>query len=480
MEETMLMRTFSVASVLGLTVAFCASANPIILPSGAYIDEDLHIQITSNGAGLQATVTSEFALVPQNDIVTSILFPIPRDSRNVAVFLVTGTTETPITWQWNTDPWNNYTTIVPEEPNLPIIEWFGPWTSYATVRFKVTYQHDLIERPDEKVFFYASGVSKLSGTTQFLNVDFNITLPPGYSAVPHLDTDTVIFDLFRYQMTFSITPPAPSLRIYKDIVMSLKPDASMGDCNHDGIPNYEDLSYSLTFAGTVYLLSRPTISPTDYQADFNGDGFIDKVQLASGWPHDTATVMFSDSNGVFTPGQTFAADDPYHVKTFDIDGDGDMDFAVAGVQSVSPWFPFVTIYLNDGTGHFRRLTTVSATTAGYNPQVWFRPVQPPQLVLFYTNYSDSETRKAWKITSTPPTATDLNANNVPDSCEGLIPGDLDFNGVRDANDACAFSRQWLRSNCKLPVWCLGADFNRNGTVDFLDYALFANAWMHEE
>lgn len=449
-----------------------APANPIVLPDGAYIDEDLTIAIEPDDTGLKAMVTSSFLLYPKNYLVTSILFPVPAGSRNIAVFEITDTGDIPVEWQWNADPWNNYTTILPEEPNLPVIEWFGPWTSYAPFGYRVTYEHDLIDRPDEKVFLYASGVSKLSGTTQFFNVDFNVTLPVGYAVEPRLDYDTIAHNINRYAMTFSINPAAQNFYIYKDTIIHLTLDAARGDCDNDGIPNGEELSYSLSFTPASPIgATRPATSPTDYEGHFNDDAFLDKVQLG----FNSVTVMFGSAGGTYMPGQTFVVNEAANVVTCDIDGDGDTDFAVAGRSTATEWYPFITIYLNDGSGNFVIGRTLSAGMYGYNPQVYVN-MSVLKLYLFFGTSSDPDYRRVYNIISTPPSDTDINANWIPDSCENLLPGDLDFSGVKDANDAGAFASHWLRPDCTPPGWCSGADGDHNGSVHFLDFALFSAAW----
>jgi|GEM_PF-5744919 len=470
-------RILKLAIVLAVGVILCQTqANPIILPDGAYIDEDLRITIQPSDSNLAATVISEFDLYPHNFFVSSILFPLPHGSRNITVYEVTDSNEIPVAWQWNTDPMYYYPTILPEEPNLPLIQWFGPWTLYTARRFKVTYEHDLINRPDEKVFLYASGVSKFPGTTQFFNVDFDVTLPAGYSATPYLDHGTMLYNLNRYLMTFSIDPAAQDFHIFKDTIIYLTPDSAKGDCDGDGVPNCEELFPSVYFTNHFFPVSRPSTSSSDYKADFNADGYLDRVYYW--WFGNIITVQFADANGVYTSGQSLPAHFVQHVKTGDIDADGDMDFAAAGLTAFPDEYPRINVYLNDGTGAFRLVFQYTGSYSfASSPQALIR-TSSPHLVFWY--YTSNYVMRSWRANVTSATSTDINANRVPDSCEDLLPGDLDFNGVRDANDAGAFSQQWLRSDCKLPVWCSGADYDHNTWVTFVDYALFASAWASEE
>jgi cyclophilin family peptidyl-prolyl cis-trans isomerase len=56
--------------------------------------------------------------------------------------------------------------------------------------------------------------------------------------------------------------------------------------------------------------------------------------------------------------------------------------------------------------------------------------------------------------------------------------DLAGSAAIDINDLSAFITQWLDSGCNdTNNHCTGADINHNGTVDFEDFALFANNWL---
>jgi hypothetical protein len=478
-------RTLFAASVLSLTLAFCASANPIAMPNGSYINEDLHITIIPDGNSLQASVTSEFALYPKTYSVTSILFPVPRDTHDVSVYQVVGTTETPVAWYW-AGPWYNYTTIVPEEPNVPMIEWDGTWAVNTVPHFKVVYHHTLIDRPMEKVFFYASGVSKLSGTTQFFNVDFDVTLPPCYSVSSLVENTTPWpYTQTGYVMNFLIHPGdsgigSSGFRIYTDTILSLKYDVAACDCAQNGIPDYEELSYTMTFFAPRTGGRAPAITQADYEGDFDGDGDTDKVVCTT----STATVMLNDGSGNFAAVQTLPAHDLAHAKVFDIDNDGDVDIMLAMTfkDSDGEEYPAVSIYLNDGKSHFRPGQILKVTSAPFYAPLQVNCVQSTYTdVTIWYNFGSTlaTTFRINKLTA--PSALDINANSVPDSCENLLPGDLNYDGVYDANDdSAAFAMQWLRTGCMIPTWCLGTDSDHNGLVDFLDFALFATAWVHEQ
>jgi len=59
------------------------------------------------------------------------------------------------------------------------------------------------------------------------------------------------------------------------------------------------------------------------------------------------------------------------------------------------------------------------------------------------------------------------------NCAKTLPGDSDYDGDIDAFDLAAFCDQWLLSNLSADIALLDGD----GVVDFLDWAVFANAWQ---
>ena len=42
-----------------------------------------------------------------------------------------------------------------------------------------------------------------------------------------------------------------------------------------------------------------------------------------------------------------------------------------------------------------------------------------------------------------------------------------------------FANHWLQSNCAVPYWCDGTDLNQNGSVNFTDFAEFAQHWLEK-
>jgi predicted outer membrane repeat protein len=54
-----------------------------------------------------------------------------------------------------------------------------------------------------------------------------------------------------------------------------------------------------------------------------------------------------------------------------------------------------------------------------------------------------------------------------------ILGDFNYDGIVNLEDLGLLMLYWLQDDCTFPYWCYGTDLNKDGEVDFEDYALFA-------
>jgi hypothetical protein len=64
-------------------------------------------------------------------------------------------------------------------------------------------------------------------------------------------------------------------------------------------------------------------------------------------------------------------------------------------------------------------------------------------------------------------------NTIPD----VLPGDLNGDDYVDFRDFAVFTQFWLNYNCHAPDWCLGADCEPDGDVDWADLAALADGWL---
>ncbi|MEO0478313.1 MAG: VCBS repeat-containing protein [Planctomycetota bacterium] len=88
---------------------------------------------------------------------------------------------------------------------------------------------------------------------------------------------------------------------------------------------------------------------------FDADGDLDLDLFLAGRNQDR--LLFNDGSGVFTDETALRLpvenEDARRAVAADLDGDGDLDLALAiDDRSISPSYPRIPIYLNDGTGSF--------------------------------------------------------------------------------------------------------------------------------
>ena len=62
-------------------------------------------------------------------------------------------------------------------------------------------------------------------------------------------------------------------------------------------------------------------------------------------------------------------------------------------------------------------------------------------------------------------------------CANSPYGDINGDCKVDFIDLRAICSQWLNNNCGGPTWCGGVDLNKNGNVDFSDFATLAADWL---
>ncbi|MHC5075172.1 MAG: GLUG motif-containing protein, partial [Planctomycetota bacterium] len=170
-SRRILMSVFAGFALLSATKVF---SNPIPWPPPASMPlEEMEIHITESPSGLHANFSGDFHFNYIPTDVTSMMFPVPPDATGIGVWLWDSALE----WYWADD---TYPTVVPELPEIPMVEWDGPFDEWGGL-FTVDYEHDLIERPGEYIFFYACGTGKYFPTYDKVTIAyFDIYLPPGY------------------------------------------------------------------------------------------------------------------------------------------------------------------------------------------------------------------------------------------------------------------------------------------------------------
>jgi hypothetical protein len=66
---------------------------------------------------------------------------------------------------------------------------------------------------------------------------------------------------------------------------------------------------------------------------------------------------------------------------------------------------------------------------------------------------------------------------ISDTLPPVLPGDMNGDDRVDSADLTVFGLQWLRTDCRPPDFCLRADSEPDGDVDWQDLAYFATHWL---
>ena len=210
------MKKLTLTWLVLLVAASFLSANPIPVPPPASMPlEDMKIVIRPSGSGLQAAFTGDFTFTYIPEDVNAMLFPLPPDTNGIRVW------QDPLELEWR---WSDqqYPTVLPEMPNIPMIEWQGPFPAAGAV-FRVDYRHELIRRPQEFIFFYAVGTGKYFPTYEkTTTAHFDIAIPAGFgvAGVWH-DLEEHEYEIVDSHL--KITVRSQFGPITKDLIVSLKP-----------------------------------------------------------------------------------------------------------------------------------------------------------------------------------------------------------------------------------------------------------------
>jgi len=214
-------KSFLLLGLLTAVITNLVIANPIPVPPPASMPlEQMQVVIQSDGSGLQAVFSGQFTFdyIPQD--ITSMLFPVPPGASSICV----RRDDAGLSWEWSGEL---YPTVLPELPTIPMIEWQGPFPIYGA-EFFVDYEHDLIERPQEFIFFYALGTGKYFPTyDKTTTAHFDIQLPAGYAVTGvRLDETPHAYEVIDSHLM--ITVESSFGPIVNDLIVSLVPTAFAG------------------------------------------------------------------------------------------------------------------------------------------------------------------------------------------------------------------------------------------------------------
>jgi hypothetical protein len=209
--------------VAALTLPVPALANPIPVPTPANMPlEEMRVEIGAIGGHLHAQFSGDFTFEYIPSEIASMLFPVPSDAMNIRV----EQDDLEILWTWSME---TYPTILPEMSATPMIEWQGPFPTDGAV-FTVEYEHDLIERPGEKVFFYAVGTGKYfptyeKTTTAYFDIEFPSSYEVGGVWLDYQAHDYEVETMGEVSQ-LSITVESQFGPITNDLIVQLVPEPS--------------------------------------------------------------------------------------------------------------------------------------------------------------------------------------------------------------------------------------------------------------
>ena len=276
-----------------------AAANPIPSPLPANMPlEDMYSTLDEiDVGGLRETFRGDyyFSYIP-DDPAMMMKYPVPPQTDAISVAVG----KLPDDWQFTPSifpyihemqlpkdpvPWNwifeTYPTVVPEWPGIPMIAWNGPFPNKAL--YSVKYQHNLLQRGRDYIYFYALGTGKYYETYQKQAISFlDISMPVQYNMLrlfldrtPHAFATTTELDAQGRKRTIvSVFAAAQFGPFTKDIIGQIRPWYVAADVNFDDKTDILDLIKVRNMLGR-----NPASDAAAEDADVNGDGRIDVRDL---------------------------------------------------------------------------------------------------------------------------------------------------------------------------------------------------------
>ncbi|MHC4556567.1 MAG: DUF3160 domain-containing protein [Planctomycetota bacterium] len=292
-------------AIIILAATAITSAN--IIPPASMPLEEIYVEIKPSSNGLSAVFTGELTFDYIDINIGYMLFPVQPDTNNIHV----RQDGVELPWTWSS---HEYPTILPELPTIPTFEWQGPFPVNGAV-FRVDYEHKLIERPSEFIFFYALGTGKylpIYGTPTTANIDIML---PEYFAVKGVWLDEIPQQYEVVDSHLTLTLQSDFSSFINDLIVSLVPTAIYvatdgNDITGDGSEEnpFATIQKGIDSASNSYTV---IVQPGRYKENIN---FLGKnIILRSTDPMDESIVANTiidgnDVNSVVTFSGTESSD----------------------------------------------------------------------------------------------------------------------------------------------------------------------------
>lgn len=205
--------TVTLATILTTTIIILADVGPIP-PDVDMPLVQIDIEINRGNKVLHAFYSGEFTFDYIASRVEKMQFPIPPDANNIGIWM----NDMQLEWQLSNEL---FPTSLPEMPEMPLIEWYGPFPESGGL-VKVDYDHDLIERQGEFIYFYPFNL--YSGTHGSVTTALAEIQLPTRIDVAGVWLDNVPYEYSVTNHQLQITTQAEYGRnITKELLVSLVP-----------------------------------------------------------------------------------------------------------------------------------------------------------------------------------------------------------------------------------------------------------------
>ena len=306
---------FLASILIVLHISTLVHGNPIPAPNAI---EEIHADIYEVEGKLYDHFSAEyFCSFSSPEEVNEILYPIIDGVTSLTLQGSTGSEYgvhnwEDVTWEWSE---SDYPTVLPEYPTIPIMRWPWPFPvierneNWMETLFKVSFDHELIKRDDEFIFFYPMGVWKILENipNEYREIILQIAIPDDYMVRnAWLDNDTCNYSMWGNGclLVFYVPDnlnPYSSLsleNLNKDIIVSIgpKPDRLCvqhvypvpGSVHQYSYPDYYYDWYKKGVVGTDYFYDDLNVSVTFTEA-------VDAISVHEG----NVSIIRSGGDDVF-------------------------------------------------------------------------------------------------------------------------------------------------------------------------------------